>query len=62
MSTFKFYITDLNDGVIHGTNDKEVAENYASCEDYFIVNTDTGKMLTSSGDEIDIKDIENRKL
>ena len=43
---FRFYITDLVDGDIKGTNDEELARQYAYSEDFFIVDTETGMWLS----------------
>ncbi len=42
---FKYYITDLYSGTIQGTNDESVARELANCEDYFVVNAETGNWL-----------------
>lgn len=34
---FRFYITNLFDGVVEGTNSEEAALQFAACEDYFVV-------------------------
>ena len=54
---FRFYITDLFNGCISGTDSEEDANNFASCEDYFVVDTKTGKQLVSSGEERDVEEI-----
>jgi hypothetical protein len=46
---FRYYITDLFEGIIVGTDDYSAAAELAECEDYFIVDAETGNMLTSSG-------------
>lgn len=53
--SFRFYVTDLFDGCIKGTNSEQVASDFASCEDYYVVDTETNQWLTSDGPQ-DIKE------
>lgn len=46
---FRFYITDLFAGAVVGTDDKEEAENISASEDHFVVDSETGEWVTSSG-------------
>jgi len=55
---FRYYITDMFDGVVKGTNDEAVAEIYALCPDYFVVDSQEGVWLLESGEADDIKEIE----
>lgn len=55
---FRYYITDLFDGIIKGTNDSQVAKDHSLCEDYFVVDTDTGQMLNYDEGLVDIQEIE----
>lgn len=57
MSKFRFYVTDLYDGDIKGTNDPESAKNFAQCEDFFVVDTETGTWLTAENEEREIKEV-----
>lgn len=43
---FRYYITDLYEGKICGTDSSPTAHNYAICEDFFVVDTASGKWLT----------------
>lgn len=52
---FRYYITDSFNGRIEGTNDTESAEELAECEEYFIVDTDTGEWLCAGGERVQIK-------
>lgn len=52
---YRFYITNLFDGVIQGTDLEGVAELYSPCEDFFVVDTESGEWLTTEGRQ----DIEN---
>jgi hypothetical protein len=45
VSKFRFYITDLYDGCIKGTDDPETAAETAESEDFFVVDTETGELL-----------------
>jgi hypothetical protein len=47
--TFKYYITDLFEGAVFGTDSDEDAENIATSEEHFVVDTSTGEWLTSDG-------------
>lgn len=46
---FRYYVTDLNDGLIAGTNDPGVATDFAASEDCFVVDTLTGLWLQPGG-------------
>ncbi len=52
---FRYYISDPFDGCYRGTNDSKVAQDFADCEDYFVVDTVTGMWLTSDG-PVEIKE------
>lgn len=52
---FKFYITNLNEGVIFGTDDERQARLYALSEDNFVVDTDTGSWIAAQEVIYDIK-------
>lgn len=52
---FRFYVTDLFEGQIIGTDDPKVAADFAKSEEHFVVDTETGKWLTSDGKKRDIK-------
>ena len=47
---FRFYVTDLHQGLICGTDDAETARDFSASEDYFVVDTETGKWLTTDDD------------
>ena len=51
---FRYYITDLHQGLIVGTDEPETARDYAASEDYFVVDTLNGTWLTSNGADKDI--------
>ena len=54
---FRFYITDLIDGSVKGTDSEAVVAELRESEEYFVVDTDTGKWLLSEGVAANIKDI-----
>lgn len=56
MSKFKYYVTDLFDGRVKGTNSDTVARDLADSSDFFVVNSETGSWLTEGGEDADIKE------
>ncbi len=46
---FKYYIIDLYDGAVKGTDDTELAKEAAECEDFYVVEADTGLWLLADG-------------
>lgn len=52
---FRYYITDTLEGLIVGTNDSVYALAAASSEDYFVVDSETGEWLTSSGKALPVE-------
>jgi len=50
MSKFRYYITDLYDGDVKGTNDFETANNYAECEDYFVIDVEANEWMISGNE------------
>lgn len=42
---FRYYITDTGEGAVFGTNSEEVAHQWSSSEDYFVVDTETGSWI-----------------
>ena len=57
MSKFRFYITDFYSGDIKGTDNVEKAKEIALCEDFLVVDTETGQSLLSDGTTLDIKEL-----
>jgi hypothetical protein len=51
---FRFYIIDLPEGYVKGTNSMRIAEEYSAIEDYFVVDAELGQWLTVSGDYCDV--------
>lgn len=54
---FRYYIADLYSGSIIGTDDNKTAHDLASCEDFFIVDTEAGVQLLSDGSTHEITEI-----
>jgi hypothetical protein len=46
---FHFYITDLHNGKVTGTDDRDLALSRAQCEEYFVLEPAENKWLTSNG-------------
>lgn len=57
MAKFRYYITDLFDGVIKGTDNKDTALSYAQCVDFFVVDTETGLWLCEANETVEIKEV-----
>jgi hypothetical protein len=56
MAKFRFYITDLGMGSVHGTDDEKIAENYATSEDFFVVDTNDGTWIMADLKREEIKE------
>ena len=46
---FKYYITDISNGEVLGTNQEDVAKALAKSEEFFVVNSETGVWLLYDG-------------
>ena len=57
---YRYYITDLIEGVVVGTNSRPIADNFAESDDYFVVDAQNGLWLQSDED-VEINDAENRE-
>lgn len=57
---FRYYITDLTEGTVLGTNSRQVADHFSECEDYFVVDAQEG-LLIQEGEGVEINDAENRE-
>lgn len=53
---FKYLITDLHQGTIVGTDDRETADQFSYSEDHFVADTEAGKMIVE-GVYVDIRRI-----
>lgn len=49
MTSFTYYITDLFEGCIVGTNSEELAKQVSESENYYVVNAKTGEWLLPDG-------------
>lgn len=54
---FRFYIWDCYEGAYFGTDDAQLAEDYAACCDYYVVDTETNRQFLEDGTSSDVKDI-----
>jgi hypothetical protein len=53
--TFRFYITNINDGTVAGTNDESLANDYAQSQDYFVIDTTNNLWLQPDGQTVEIQ-------
>lgn len=53
---YRYYIADTFDGDVKGTNDPKVALEFAICEEYFVVDTETGAWMADEGETREIKE------
>lgn len=53
---FRYYITNTFDGCMEGTNSGDKANELAACEEYFVVDTETGEWLNASGERMQIEE------
>ena len=53
---FRYYITNLHEGAVEGTNDDQTAIDFAASEDYFVVDSERGEWIQSSGDAVPVED------
>lgn len=56
MAKFKYYITNLFDGNLSGTNDDVKAKELSECDEFFVVNAETGRWLNGGGKESDVEE------
>ncbi len=54
---FIFYIMDLYDGSVKGTDDENLAKEYAKNEDFFVVNAESGMWLQPDN-EVEVTEVE----
>ena len=62
MAKFKYYITDVMNGEVVGTDDKDTAQEYAESDDYFVVDAESGRWLMSGGEDQDIEAASNDEV
>jgi len=58
---FRYYITNVYEGVIDGTNSPNVAKEFSLDEDYFVVDSEAGEWLRPDGTQNSVKDVEEIK-
>jgi hypothetical protein len=46
---YTYYVTDLLEGAIFGTDSDEEAKNLATSEEYFVMDSSTGEWLLADG-------------
>lgn len=51
---FRYYITDLHMGSIIGTNEEKIAKDFASSEDYFVVDVQENLWLAVNGGSAEV--------
>lgn len=51
---FRYYITDLFEGAVTGTDNTEHAEAFACSEDWFVVDSETGEWLQPEGVRVEV--------
>ena len=55
---FRFYITDLNNGLVSGTNDRDLAHDVSLSEDFFVVDSESGEWINANGSYVSIQEFE----
>lgn len=53
---FRYYITDLYEGHVVGTDNGEKAANLATSEDYFVIDSEDGEWLTVNGVAVPVEE------
>lgn len=53
---FRYYITDTTNGEVKGTNEESIAKDFASSEDYFVVDVQENLWLTENGTAVEIEE------
>lgn len=53
---FRFYVTDLNNGSVSGTDDPDLAADISLSEDFFVVDSESGMWLSANGDQVYIQE------
>lgn len=51
---FQYYITDLNEGEIVGTDSYEIAYHFSLCDNYFVLDSHTGEWMLPSGESVQV--------
>ncbi|MBK8191588.1 MAG: hypothetical protein IPK79_14215 [Vampirovibrionales bacterium] len=53
---FRYYITDLTEGTVLGTNSRQVADHFSECDDYFVIDAQEG-LLLQDDEELEINEV-----
>ena len=53
---FRYYITDINNGIVSGTDDSDLAHDLSLSEDFFVVDSESGMWLSANGDHVYIQE------
>lgn len=61
MAKFRFIITDLGMGYLRGTNDEEVAQSCAECEDFYVFDSQSEKWIACGVNGLEEVEIEEFK-
>lgn len=56
--SFKYYITNLFNGKVVGTNNEELAKQNSYCEEYFVIDIEAGAWLLNGSSQV-IEELEN---
>lgn len=54
---FRYYITNLFDGKVEGANDTVTAEGMSCCEEFFVVDSETGEWLQGNVNRESIQEV-----
>ena len=55
MAKYKYYITDITNGEVVGTDDRDLAISYAESEDFFVVDAEAGQWIQTDGEAVDVE-------
>ena len=53
---FRYYITDINNGIVSGADDPDLAHDLSLSEDFFVVDSESGMWLSANGDHVYIQE------
>jgi hypothetical protein len=51
----RFYIVDTMDGMVRGTDDKTIADDFAASDDFFVIDSKEDRWLKTDGTAEKIK-------
>lgn len=55
---FRYYIIDLTEGAVLGTNNSMIATHYSICDDYFVIDAQNG-LLLQDDEELEINEVKH---